>query len=112
MLAGRECERHSSDPSYGIYAYTGREWDPEIGLYYYRSRYYDPKVGRLVSEDPIGFNETRSAAPVDGRRHSARTFLTTVSVLEPAPARGACPSSAQSQCPPFGKDWQGTQWTA
>jgi RHS repeat-associated protein len=45
----------SGGPSYGIKAFTGREWDPEIGLHYYRARYYDPKVGRFISEDPIGF---------------------------------------------------------
>jgi RHS repeat-associated protein len=45
----------SGGPSYGIKAFTGREWDPETGLYYYRARYYDPKVGRFISEDPIGF---------------------------------------------------------
>jgi RHS repeat-associated protein len=44
----------SGGPSYGIKAFTGREWDPEIGLYYYRARYYDPKAGRFISEDPIG----------------------------------------------------------
>jgi len=55
MLDGSTVARESSDPSYGIYAYTAREWDPEIGLYYYRARYYDPKVGRFLSEDPIGF---------------------------------------------------------
>jgi RHS repeat-associated protein len=44
----------SGGPSYGIKAFTGREWDPEINLYYYRARYYDPKVGRFISEDPIG----------------------------------------------------------
>ena len=43
-----------SRPSYGIYAYTAREWDPEINLYYYRARYYDPKIGRFISEDPMG----------------------------------------------------------
>jgi hypothetical protein len=26
----------SGGPSYGIKAFTGREWDPEVGLYYYR----------------------------------------------------------------------------
>jgi RHS repeat-associated protein len=46
----------SGGPSYGIKAFTGREWDPEVGLYYYRARYYDPKVGRFISEDPIGFD--------------------------------------------------------
>jgi RHS repeat-associated protein len=55
MLAGSEVARHSSDPLYGIYAYTAREWDPEIGLHYYRARYYDPRVGRFISEDPIEF---------------------------------------------------------
>jgi RHS repeat-associated protein len=55
MLAGSEVGRHSSDPSYGIYAYTAREWDPQINLYFYRARYYDPKIGRFISEDPIGF---------------------------------------------------------
>ena len=54
MLDGSTVARESSDPSYGIYAYTAREWDPEIGLYYYRARYYDPKQGRFISEDPIG----------------------------------------------------------
>jgi RHS repeat-associated protein len=56
MLAGTAVGCEASDPSYGIYAYTAREWDPEIGLYYYRARYYDPKVGRFLSEDPIGFS--------------------------------------------------------
>ena len=55
MQAGTAVARESSDPSYGIYAYTGREWDPEVGLYYYRARYYDPKVGRFIGEDPISF---------------------------------------------------------
>jgi RHS repeat-associated protein len=54
MLAGSAVARHSTDPSYEIYAYTGREWDPEIGLYFYRARFYDPKIGRFISEDPIG----------------------------------------------------------
>jgi RHS repeat-associated protein len=45
----------SGGPSYGIKAFTGREWDPEIGLYYYRARYYDPRMGRFISEDPIRF---------------------------------------------------------
>jgi RHS repeat-associated protein len=54
MLAGTAVKREASDPSYGIYAYTAREWDPEVNLYYYRARYYDPKIGRFISEDPIG----------------------------------------------------------
>jgi RHS repeat-associated protein len=59
MLAGTAVARHSSDPSYGIYAYTAREWDPEVNLYYYRARYYDPKVGRFVGEDPLGVPSIR-----------------------------------------------------
>jgi RHS repeat-associated protein len=55
MPAGSEVGRQSSDPSYGIYAYTAREWDPETNLYYYRARYYDPKIGRFTGEDPIGW---------------------------------------------------------
>jgi RHS repeat-associated protein len=54
MLAGTAVERESTDPSYGIYAYTAREWDPEVDLYFYRARFYDPKVGRFISEDPVG----------------------------------------------------------
>jgi RHS repeat-associated protein len=61
MLAGSTVARERSDPSYGIYAYTGREWDPETGLYYYRARYYDPKVGRFISEDPIALFVRRRA---------------------------------------------------
>jgi RHS repeat-associated protein len=53
MLAASAVARHSTDPSYGIYAYTAREWDTETNLYYYRARYYDPKVGRFQSEDPV-----------------------------------------------------------
>jgi RHS repeat-associated protein len=53
MLAGSAVGSGRSGPSYGIYAFTGREWDPEIGLYYYRARYYDPKIGRFISEDPL-----------------------------------------------------------
>jgi RHS repeat-associated protein len=54
MVAGTRLTGEPSGPSYGIKAYTGREWDPEIGLYYYRARYYEPRVGRFISEDPIG----------------------------------------------------------
>jgi RHS repeat-associated protein len=56
MLAGSEIERDASGPSYGIYAYTAREWDPEINLYYYRARYYDPEIGRFISEDPARYD--------------------------------------------------------
>jgi RHS repeat-associated protein len=61
MPAGSEVGRQSSDPSYGIYAYTAREWDPETNLYFYRARYYDPRVGRFLSEDPSGSRARASA---------------------------------------------------
>ena len=41
------------------YTYTGREFDSDTGLYYYRARFYDPQVGRFISEDPLGFDNSR-----------------------------------------------------
>ena len=53
MLAGTAVAREAPGPSYGIYAYTAREWDPEINLYYYRARYYDPRWGGLSVRIPL-----------------------------------------------------------
>jgi RHS repeat-associated protein len=91
MLAGTAVARERSDPLYGIYAYTGREWDPEISLYYYRARYYEPRVAGFVSEDPIDFK--------NGMSRYAYVLGNPVGLVDPS-GHAAIPNPSPAPPPP------------